>query len=131
LLWGTPPDALASGTSWQVNIPQAWELGPAATQTVTVVSLDPSSHEITLKREGSGAGAYDNDKKQVQVKKDGREYTVDVAPGNSHWIGYTTFRQGIVVSDELMVERDVILSAPHFPRTEAKERQYILLNAAP
>jgi hypothetical protein len=130
-LWGTPPGVLAPGASWQVNIPQAWELGPAAAQTVTVVSLNASDQEITLKREGSGDGVYENDKKQIQVKKNGREYVVDVAPGRSHWIGYTTFRQGIVVSDELMVERSVILSASHFPRTEAKERQYILLDAAP
>jgi hypothetical protein len=131
VLWGTPPAVLAPGTSWQVNIAQAWELGPAATQTITVISVDAASHEITLKREGAGDGAYGNDKKQVQMKKGGRECTVDVAPGRSHWIGYTTFRQGLVKSDELMVERDVTLSAADFPKTPAKERQYILLNAAP
>ena len=131
LLWGTPPAQLAPGTTWQVEIKQPWELGPAATQTITVVSLDPANHEITLKREGSGDGWYDSERKQVQVKKDGKEYTADITPGTSHWTGYTTFHQGIVKSDELLVERDVTLSAADFPKTTAKERQYILLNAAP
>jgi len=132
LLWGTPPATLAPGTTWQVAIKQPWELGPAATQTITVVSLDPTNHEITLKREGSGEGWYDSDRKQLQVKKDGKEYTVDITtPGTSHWQGYTTFHQGIVKSDELLVERDVVLSAADFPSTKATERQYILLNAAP
>jgi hypothetical protein len=131
LLWGTPPATLAPGTTWQVAIKDPWELGPPATQTITVVSTDPANHEITLKREGSGDGWYDSDSKQLKVKKDGKEYTVDVSPGTSHWLGYTTFHQGIVKNDELLVERDVTLSAADFPKLTGKERQYILLNAAP
>jgi hypothetical protein len=74
---------------------------------------------------------YDSERKQLQVKKDSKEYTVDIAPGTSHWVGYTTFHQGIVKNDELLVERDIVLSGSGFPKTEGKERQYILLNAAP
>ena len=40
LLWGSPPAHLAPGMSWRVDIPQAWELGPAGAQTVTVVAVD-------------------------------------------------------------------------------------------
>jgi hypothetical protein len=131
LIWGDAPAALTPGMTWQVAIRQPWELGPAATETVTVISLDTANHEVTLKREGSGEGWYDSERKQVQVKKDGKDYTVDITPGISHWVGYTTFQHGVVRSDELLVDRDISLSAADFPRTEAKERQYILLNAAP
>jgi hypothetical protein len=131
LLWGAAPAVLTPGTTWEVEIQQPWELGPAGKQTVTVISYDAADHEITLKREGSGSGPYDNDKKQIQIKKDSKEYTASIIPGDSHWTGFTTFHQGIVKNDELLVERDVTLSIAGLSNIKAKERQYILLNAAP
>jgi hypothetical protein len=54
-----------------------------------------------------------------------------VLPGRSHWSGYTTFRAGIVVSDELLVERAVTLVSDKLGRVAGQEREYILLDAAP
>ena len=131
LLWGEMHAPIHVGSTWDITISEPWELGPAGTETVTVVSLDPGSHTVTLKREGSGGGYFDRDQKQIKLQKDGKTFTVDVDPGLSHWIGYTIFQQGIVVSDELLVERPVTLHSTETGMIPAKERQYILLNAMP
>jgi hypothetical protein len=54
-----------------------------------------------------------------------------VLPGRSHWRGYTTFHAGVVVSDELMVERPVTLVSDALGRIRGQEREYIALNAMP
>jgi hypothetical protein len=54
-----------------------------------------------------------------------------VVPGASRWIGYTTFREGVVISDELIVERPLTLTAEGLGSVAASEREYILLNAMP
>lgn len=130
-LWGTPPATLRVGQSWNVKIAAPWELGPAGTQKVTVVALDPASRRVTLLREGNGEGTFLDDKLQATLTRDGQAWPVTVQPGRSHWYGYTTFRAGVVVSDELMVERPVILVSDKLGRIPASERQYILLNAMP
>ncbi|MFC5436033.1 hypothetical protein ACFPME_05650 [Rhodanobacter umsongensis] len=130
-LWGKPPATLRVGQSWSVRIAEPWELGPAGTQKVTVIALDPSSQRITLLRDGSGAGAYLGDKLETTLTRGGQSWPVTVEPGRSHWYGYTTFRAGVVVSDELMVERPVTLVSDKLGRISASEREYILLNAMP
>ncbi|MGH9760107.1 MAG: hypothetical protein ACREAC_04600, partial [Blastocatellia bacterium] len=105
LLWGTPATTLKPGLSWTVDIGRKWELGPAGSQTVKVISADPANHTVTLMREGHGSGLFDGEKDTFQLPVDGREQTASITPGESHWFGYTTFRDGIVMSDALLVER--------------------------
>jgi hypothetical protein len=130
LIWGTPPEKIKKGDTWHVTIPQAWELGGPGTQTVTVVAIDNLNNTITLKREGTSEGFYDNDAKRIGVTKDGKQLAVDIVPGTSHWVGFTTFKNGLVMSDELLVSRPVTLTAPNV-KLDAVEREYILLNAMP
>ncbi len=130
-LWGTPPGRLVVGQHWTVAIAEPWELGTPGTQTVTVVAVDAANHSVTLKREGRGEGAYFGDRLKIDLVRAGKTYTVDVEPSASHWYGYTTFRDGVVAADELMVERPVTLVSKELGRIAAKERQYILLNAMP
>src|SRR5690348_3771281 len=131
LIWGEPAGKLRSGMSWSVSIAQPWELGPAGQETVTVVELDRSTHSVTLKREGQGDGYFDHDAKQLHVTKAGKTYLVDVAPGRAHWVGYTRFRQGVVMSDELLVERPITLKSAELGEIPAQQREYILLNFSP
>jgi len=55
---------------------------------------------------------------------------IAVTPDTSHWIGYTMFKNGLVISDELLVSRPVTLTADNL-KFDAVERKYILLNAMP
>lgn len=130
-LWGRPPGTLRVGQSWIADIAAPWELGTPGRQTVTVIALDPVSHSVTLEREGDGDGAYLDDPLETILVRDGHSYSVTVQPGRSHWYGYTTFRAGVVVSDELMVERPVILVSGQLGRIAARQREYILLDAMP
>ena len=59
------------------------------------------------------------------IKRDGKEYRVTVKHGNAHWVGQAVFKQGVVVSDELLCNIDVELSTPEVGKIEARERQYI------
>ncbi len=131
LLWGQPPDNIRPGVSWSIHIDVPWELGPPGEQIVTVISADPTTGTVLLKREGSGDGFFDHDLKQVSITRAGKTYKVAVAPGRARWSGQTIFRRGVVLSDELMMERPVTLSSVEFGKSSATERQYILLNAAP
>lgn len=130
-LWGEPKIGLRKGLSWSVDLAEPWELGPAGRQRVTVISVNSAEHVITLKREGSGSGFFANDKKQVKLTRNGKTYTVDLTPGPARWSGYTTFRAGIVLSDELVVERPVMFSNVELGTLAGTEREYILLNLAP
>jgi hypothetical protein len=130
LIWGTPPAKIKTGDTWEVVIPQPWELGGAGKQKITVMEIDENDHMVRLKREGSSEGFYDNDARQITITKDATPVKVAVNPGSSHWIGYTIFKNGLVVSDELMVSRPVTLSADNI-KMDAFEREYILLNAMP
>ena len=130
-LWGPAPATLKLGQHWTVDIAAPWELGPAGRQTVTVVALDAASHTVTLEREGGGDGAWLGEKPQLALTRNGRSYSVTRQPGRTHWRGWTTFRDGIVLSDELVSTRPVTLGSAELGRIEASERQYILLNAMP
>ena len=127
LIWGTPPAKIKKGDTWTVTIPQAWELGGAGTQTVTVLDIDEKNNTVRLKREGNSEGYYDNDPKQIYITREGKNLIVNVTPGSSHWVGYTTFKNGLVISDELMASRPVTLSTDGL-KFEGFEREYILLN---
>lgn len=131
LNWGDPPVTFSQGKSWVVSIADPWELGPSGKQTVTVMSADPSNHSVTLKRDGTGEGFFADEKKQVSVIRDGKTYTADIVPGRSHWVGYTTFREGVVISDELLTVRSVTLTSKELGSVAALEREYILLNQMP
>jgi hypothetical protein len=131
LLWGYPPKHLKVGMNWQVAIGQPWELGPAGTQLVTVTYLDEKNGIVTLKREGTAVGAFANESPQVTLVKGGKPITFDVKPGRAHWSGYTTFRHGIVLSDELLVVRQDELHSEEAGTIKATKRRYMLLNAAP
>jgi hypothetical protein len=95
------------------------------------MSADPSNHSVTLKRDGTGEGFFADEKKQVSVIRDGKTYTADIVPGRSHWVGYTTFREGVVISDELLTVRSVTLTSKELGSVAALEREYILLNQMP
>jgi len=130
LIWGSPPMKIRKGDSWQATIPQAWELGGQGMQTITVMDVDAKNHTVRLKREGDSGGYYDNDVKQLSITKDGRLVKMDLSPGATHWVGYTTFKNGLVISDELMATRTVILTSDTL-KYRAEQREYILLNAMP
>ncbi|MCX7513387.1 hypothetical protein [Frateuria sp. STR12] len=131
LLWGRAPATLRVGQRWTVDIGAPWELGPAGRQTVTVVALDPASHTVSLEREGSGNGPWLGDAPQLALTRGDRSYPVTRQSGRAHWHGRTTFRDGIVLSDELVSTRPVTLASAQLGRIEGVERQYILLNATP
>ncbi|MDO1529667.1 hypothetical protein QMK61_12575 [Fulvimonas sp. R45] len=130
-LWGRPPATLRVGQRWTVDIAGPWELGPAGRQTVTVVALDPASRTVTLQREGTGDGAWLGDAPTLTLSRGGHAYAMARQAGRTHWRGYTIFRDGIVLSDELVSTRPVALTSPQLGRIEATERQYILLDAMP
>jgi Tol biopolymer transport system component len=131
LLWGDPPAKLKAGMSWNVVIDQGWELGPAGIQTVTVTHVDDTAGTVTLKREGTAAGAFANESDHVTLVKNGKKVSLDITPGQAHWSGYTTFRHGIVLSDELLVVRNDELHSTEIGTMKAVTRRYMLLNAAP
>lgn len=101
-LWGTPPATLAAGTTWTYRIPQAWELGPAGTQTARVLSVDPANARIVLERTGSGVGAPLG---ETLPKIDGVQPTW----GTSTWKGITIVRHGLIESDEVAVHHEIIV----------------------
>jgi hypothetical protein len=131
LLWGNPPTKLKPGTTWQVDIRQPWELGPAGIQTVTVVNINHQDGTVTLKREGTSEGLAADEAAQVTLIRQGQPITLDVVPGKSQWTGYTTFQHGIIISDELLVVRADVLQSKEIGSVNATRRRYILLNAAP
>jgi len=130
-LWGRPPAALHVGQHWTVDIAAPWELGPAGRQTVTVRAFDPATHTVTLEREGAGDGAWLDDKPTLTLTRSGQPCVLTRQAGRTHWHGWTTFRDGMVLSDELVSTRPVMLASRQCGRVEATERQYILLDAMP
>lgn len=127
LLWGTPPAKLKTGDTWQTNITQPWELGGPGWQKITVIALDPADQTVTLKREGDGDGPFDSDRTEMDIVKDGKTIHMKITPGKNHWVGYTVFKKGIVISDELLVTRPLTLTSDTVTLS-ANQRQYILLN---
>jgi hypothetical protein len=131
LLWGRPPEHLTAGMTWKVTINQAWEFGAAGTQTVTVMRVDDANGTVTLMREGAATGALADEPTEVTLVKNGKKITLDVTPGKAQWTGYTTFRHGIVLNDELLVTRTEDLDSKETGIVKATLRRYMLSNAAP
>lgn len=123
--WGSPHGELKVGQTWKVTLAKPWELGPAGTQTVTVLSVDKVNGTVVLKREGEGIGSYEGSRDTATIKKDGKPYTVKVAFGKAHWIGQAVIQHGVIVSDELLCTTPVELSSPYFGTSQAQERQYM------
>jgi hypothetical protein len=119
------------GQRWTVDIAVPWELGSAGRQTVAVVALDRASHTVTLQRKGMGDGVWLGHAATPALTRDARGYQVTRQAGRARWYGYATFRNGIVISDELISTRTVTLASDRLGRIKAVERQYILLNAMP
>jgi hypothetical protein len=130
-LWGTPPKQIGVGTSWHTKLLIPWELGPVGEQEVTVTALDASTGSVTLLRKGSGEGSFDGEGAQIKLTKDGKEYVMDSKPGKAKWSGYTTIARGIIISDELLVERTLSLSSKDLGEKTGFQRQYILLSKTP
>lgn len=131
LIWGTPPPQIRVGTRWQAKILKPWELGPAGEEEVTVLALNPATGSITLMREGRGEGPFDGDPPQLKLSADGKATSFDLKSGKAHWSGFTTFEKGVVVSDELLVERSMSLTSSAAGSRQGLQRQYILLNEMP
>lgn len=130
LLWGTPPDTIRAGTTWNVTVSEPWEIGPPGIETVTVISLDPSSRMVVLQRAGHGIGASSDDASGLRVTVDGKTFHATVDPGPSQWSGQVVLRGGIVVSDEILLKRPLTL-ASDLGTFSGTERVYTLLTAAP
>jgi hypothetical protein len=135
LLWGNAPDPLRAGMSWDVAIPGPWEIGPAGTEQVRVLRVDQGNGVVTLSRTGNGTGLSSDDQsrekrgKPMQITTTaGKTIEVSVIPGKASWIGYTTIRKGVIVSDVIMVQRHVTLVSKSGDRFEAEQRAYTLLN---
>ncbi|HEX5209409.1 MAG TPA: hypothetical protein VFW10_16660 [Steroidobacteraceae bacterium] len=132
-LWGNAPRDIHVGASWAVVIAKPWEIGPQGSEQVRVLRLDPLNHVITLTREGSGAGPSSDDayKNTITITTSiGKTLDVRVVPGESHWTGYTTVRKGVIIADEILVERHVTLIAGTGQRFEGEQRTYTLENLA-
>lgn len=132
-LWGDAPQDVHVGTSWGVTIAKPWEIGPRGSEQVRVLRLDPLNRVITLTREGSGVGPSSDDayKNDITITTTGgKTLDVRVVPGEAHWTGYTTVREGVIIADEILVERHVTLVASTGQRFEGKQRSYTLENLA-
>lgn len=127
LLWGAPNEKLKTGDVWEVSIAQPWELGGPGRQRVEVIDADPRTQLVRLKREGDGEGAFADDQPEIEIVSKGQRLRVKVIPGKNHWVGYTTFKNGIVIADELVVTRPLTLVQDK-QQFKANQRQYMLLN---
>jgi hypothetical protein len=131
-LWGTPLKRLSKGMSWTVDIAEPWELGGAnSRQIITVILADAISATVILMREGASNGPFDNESTHIQLGQGGQSIALELVPGAAHWTGYATFRQGVVVSDELVVTRTDVLRGTDGREYPATERRIMLLNASP
>ena len=126
-IWGKAPAAFKAGDHWETTITQPWELGGPGRQQIEVIEADPKTHLVRLKRQGDGEGAFADDQQEMYIVMNGKPVRVKITPGKNHWVGYTTFKNGIVISDELMTTRDLNLTNDTL-KVSASQRQYILLN---
>lgn len=132
-LWGNAPRDIHVGSTWALTIAKPWEIGPRGSERVRVLRLDPLNRVITLTREGSGVGPSSDDayKSEITITTtSGKTLTVRVVPGKAHWTGYTTVREGVIIADEILVERHVTLVASTGQKFEGKQRSYTLENLA-
>jgi hypothetical protein len=131
LMSGAPPAKFRAGTSWISTIGQSWELGPKGTQTVTVVALSDGGHQVTPRREGSGVGEGLDGKRTVIIKRDGKDIAAEVQYLKTTWSGYSVYRDGLLVSDILVANSEIMVVSAEFAPTHGSARQYVLMNAMP
>lgn len=130
LLWGKPPADIKAGQTWTLDVTDPWEIGPVGKETVRVISLDPTNGTVTLERYGDGSGLSEDDQRKVNITVNGNKVEATVQPGPSHWSGHTVVRQGVIQSDEILIERPVTL-VTKTGSYQGVERVYTLLNAMP
>ncbi|MBB2197174.1 MAG: hypothetical protein ABF479_15570 [Gluconacetobacter sp.] len=132
-VWGRPLGALKSGSYWHESHLSAWEFGGAGgSQDVIVTGYDITTGAITLSRAGSAEGFYsENDPTTITLLKDGHQKEFHLRPGHTSWRGVTIIKAGIVLSDEIIVERDDVLVDDGNRTVTAHERRIMLENAAP
>jgi hypothetical protein len=130
LLWGMPTGELKVGQTWEVQVTEPWEIGPAGSETVRVVSVDPTTGIVTLHREGSGSGASQDDARKLPIVVKGKKLDATVTAGPSHWSGLTTIQHGIILNDEILIRRSVTLQTQAGQFT-GEETEYTLLNQMP
>lgn len=133
LLWGRVPAKLEAGVSWTARINEPWELGPPGSERVRVVRADPANYVVTLVRTGSGSGKSLDDRRVKTISivtSDGKTFRMSVIPGESRWRGYTTICRGLIIGDEIMLQRDVTLRAVSGLTLHGEERAYTLLDLA-
>ena len=137
LLWGSPPEQVHAGSHWALKIDKPWEIGPAGTEQVRVVSVDPVNGEITLARHGSGNGPSSDELRLQQGGKpieitttDGKKLDVALIPGHASWEGFTTVRRGVIIGDEIMVTQQVKLVSKDGRTFHGELRAYTLLDLA-
>jgi hypothetical protein len=130
LLWGMPTGDLKVGQTWTVSVSEPWEIGPAGSETVRVVSLDPAEGIVTLEREGSGTGKSQDDEHKLSITVKGNKLEATVVAGPSTWSGRTTIQHGLILNDEILIRRPVTLhtQAGDFA---GEETEYTLLNLMP
>ncbi len=131
VMWGDAPSSLCNGATWTVQLKMPWGVGPVGSQKVTVLRVDTAAHLAWLRRDGSGNGAFAHDDDTLTIHQHGKAYTVRIVPGTAKWTGYTIFRDGAVIADELVVDRQDVLVSPTLGRIPANERQTMLFDATP
>jgi hypothetical protein len=130
-IWGSPPASIAVGTNWLVKIPTTWELGPAGTENVRVLSVNSADNSATLLREGSGSGATLDDA-PFKITYNGAKVRIKITPASvAHWRGISTFKNGIVMADSILCTRDIWVTLPNGDKVLGHERLYTLVNVIP
>ena len=61
----------------------------------------------------------------------GKTFLVNFVPGHSHWLGQTAFKNGIIVSDEIMIYRTVSLSSAEVGNVSGIFHEYTLQSLSP
>jgi hypothetical protein len=130
-LWGAPKGELKKGLQWSVELHDPWELGPSGTETVTVLRMDESAGQVTLRRDGQGSGFFCGEESLITLKKDGKPCTFAVTPGRTHWSGISVFAHGVTISDEVLETRELMLSSKDCGSAMVEERQFTVLVKAP
>jgi len=130
LILGNPPQKVYKDQTWEADISIPWELGGPGKQTIKVLQIDPENHTITIEREGTSEGFFRGDKRELDIQKGDSTIHVKLSPGTSHWRGYTIIKDGLIVSDELMVIRPVEMTNGE-QKFNATQREYFLLNQMP
>jgi len=127
LLWGPVPDDIAVGSTWNVKV-TSWEIGPPGEERVSVVRLNPDLGQVTLVRQGHGAGRSSDDAvlDVFTIVSHGHAIKMKLSPGVATWEGRATFVHGITVADEILLTRPVELTSDTGRVLHGEERIYTI-----